>query len=113
MSYDASPDLLDRNLVFDFFWLFSAFECALKRDPEFLKTGWSGAAEPDWDKFGERVRDRFGEVRTEGFLEAVSTLMGAAPRRQVVHNGQLDWKGVVRRPGRSDEEFVIDLLIGG
>ena len=29
MPYDRSPDLLDKEVVYEFFWKFSVFECAL------------------------------------------------------------------------------------
>lgn len=46
MAYDATPDWLDRNLVLDFFWKFSVFECALKREG-FLQMSRDGSAKPD------------------------------------------------------------------
>ncbi len=47
MTFRLSPQQLERDLVFDFFWKFSVFECALKRE-RFLKIGRNNAAEPDW-----------------------------------------------------------------
>ena len=91
MPYDATPDLLDRNLVLDFFWKFSVFECALKREG-FLHAGRYDAAKPDWHRFGESILGRFGEVRDVVFREALRTLTASSPRRQIVRDGRLAWE---------------------
>lgn len=109
MSYDAPPDWLDRELVLNFFWTFSVFECALKREG-FLMSGWRDAVKPDWERFGKQIRGRFGEVRRDGFDSAVRTLLEASPRKQVVREGQLEWAPVDRRDGDSDEEYVLYLV---
>ena len=51
MTFRLPPTVLDRDLVLDFFWKFSVFECALKREG-FLRVGRNDGAEPDWDGFG-------------------------------------------------------------
>jgi hypothetical protein len=109
MPYDAPPHGLDRDLVLTFFWKFSVFECALKREG-FLRSGWNGAAEPDWDKFGKSIVGRFDDVRASGFQVAVRTLKDASPRRQVVNDGCLGWESITQRPGESEEEFVLRLV---
>jgi hypothetical protein len=109
MPYNAPPDWLDRNLVLDFFWRFSVFECGLKREG-FLHKGRDAAAEPDWQRFGQSIRGRFTELRANGFREAVRTLIAAAPRRQLVRDGHLGWTPLVRREGESEEEFVLRLV---
>lgn len=109
MPYDAPPDQLDRELVLDFFWKFSVFECALKREG-FLRAGWNDAAEPNWKEFGRSIQGRFGDVRAIGFPEAVNALKDASPRRQVVRDGQLRWEEVLQQPNESEESFVIKLL---
>lgn len=109
MHYEASADPLDRDLVLDFFWRFSVFECALKREG-FLRAGRHDAAEPDWNSFGKSITHRFSEVRTEGFQEAVLTLKMGEPRRQVVCNGRLAWKNLAQSPDDSEEEFVLRLV---
>jgi len=107
--YDAPPDWIDRDLVLDFFWKFSVFECALKREG-FLRDGGSDSAEPNWRKFGDSIRGRFGEVSAEGFQEAVRALTAASPCRQVVREGRLDWESLQRRPEESEEGFVLRLV---
>jgi hypothetical protein len=110
MYYDLAPDGLDRNLILEFFWKFSVFECALKREG-FLRKGRNNTAEPDWNKFGKVMQRRFIEVqRVNGFDEAVHTLKVAKPRRQVVCNGKLCWEELQPQPGESEEEFVLRLV---
>ncbi len=85
------------------------FECALKREG-FLREGRNQAAEPDWDTFGQKVGDRFGEVDDGEFRDAVRILTDAGPRRQVVRGGHLAWESVQRREEDSDGQFVLRLL---
>jgi len=108
MPYDASPDPLDRDLVLDFFWKFSVFECALKRE-RFLRAGRNDAAEPDWSSFGRSITGRFRDVAVSGFTVAIETLEAASPQRQVVREGRLTWEAVKRQPGDSREQFVLRL----
>lgn len=110
MTFSLSPKALDRDLVFDFFWKFSVFECALKR-AGFLKARHrNNAAEPDWKGFGEKIQGQFAHVSTHGFKEAVEELMRLSPRCQVVRNGRLHWDLVVRGENEPDEAFTLRLL---
>jgi hypothetical protein len=109
MPYDAPPDWLDRELVLGFFWKFSVFECALKREG-FLRLGQNDAAQPDWNGFAEAIRGRFGEVRAEEFQDAVRTLKDASPRRQVVRDGRLGWESIQPRDAEPEEKFVLRLV---
>ncbi len=109
MTFRLSPLALDRDLVLAFFWTFSVFECALKREG-FLRAGRSNAAEPDWDRFGREVQGRFARVSVPGFKEAVEELRRLSPRRQVVRDGRLAWDPVTRQEGESDEVFTLRLL---
>ncbi|MDP2682825.1 MAG: hypothetical protein Q8P28_08490 [Deltaproteobacteria bacterium] len=109
MTFRLPPQALDRDLVLDFFWKFSVFECALKREG-FLRAGRNNAAEPDWDRFGREVQGRFAQVSAPGFKEAVDELRRLSPRRQVVRDGQLGWDPVARQEGESDEAFTLRLL---
>lgn len=109
MPYTLPPEALDRDLVLEFFWKFSVFECALKREG-FLKTGRNDAAEPDWNRFGGEVQGRFSQVRLPGFKESVERLERLSPRRQVVRNGAIGWEVVVRKPGDSSEAYILRLL---
>lgn len=109
MPYTLPPQALDRELVLDFFWKFSVFECALKRKG-FLRTGPNNAAEPDWVRFGCEIQGRFSQVNLPGFKESVDRLQRLSPRRQVVRNHALGWDAVVRQAGDSEEAYVFRLL---
>lgn len=109
MSFRLPPDELDRDLTLDFFWKFSVFEYALKREG-FLRIGRNNAAEPDWDRFGIAVRGRFAQVANPAFADAVRKLKLLSPRRQVVHGGKLGWDAIVQGPGESEEAYVLHLL---
>lgn len=109
MTFKLLPTTLDRDLVLNFFWKFSVFECALKREG-FLRAGKNNGAEPDWDSFGREVQGRFAQVSIPGFAEAVGELRQLAPRRQVIRDGLLGWDPIVQRDGESDEAYVLRLL---
>jgi len=110
MKFMLPPDELDCDLVYEFFWKFSVFECALKREG-FLKGNPGKAAEPDWDRFGREVQGRFEQVSVPGFDEAVAELLRLSPQQQVVSTkNQLGWKPVERKEGESDEAFILRLL---
>lgn len=109
MPYDAPPDWLDREIVLAFFWKFSVFECALKREG-FLRRGRNDVAEPDWAKFGKWICGRFRDVRSSAFPDALHTLIDARPRRQIVRGAVLGWEEIQRRDEESEEEFVLRLV---
>lgn len=109
MTLRLPPHSLDSDLVFNFFWKFSVFECALKREG-FLKSGRKNAAEPDWDSFGREVQGQFAQVSVSGFKDAVDELISLSPQRQVVCNGQLGWDAVLRQKDDSEEVFLLRLL---
>ena len=109
MPYDAPPEWLDRELVLEFFWKFSVFECALKREG-FLRADRNRGAQPDWGKFGQSIRGRFGEVHANGFQDGLRTLIRASPRRQVVRGGQLGWQPIQQQGEESEEEFALRLV---
>lgn len=95
--------------MLDFFWKFSAFECALKREG-FLRKGPTNGAEADWDRFASEVKQQFACVSTPGFRAALVKLQTLAPRRQVVRNDRLAWDPVLRKATDSDAEYILRLL---
>ena len=107
MGYDASPDALDRDLVFDFFWRFSVFECALKRE-DYLKRGSYGSAQADWNAFAQTILGRFGAPCGDSLQEAINVLTVRPPRRQIVRDGRLAWEAVECRC--SFEAYVLTLV---
>lgn len=109
MTFKLPPDGLDRDLVLEFFWKFSVFECALKREG-FLRIGPKNGAEPDWDSFGKEVQGRFAQVAYPGFAQAVGKLKQLSPQRQVVQGNCLAWAPIVQGHDESEEAFVLRLL---
>lgn len=112
-NYSEPPDALDRDLVLQFFWRFSGFECALKREG-FLRQQRppdpGNTAEPDWKAFARAIHGRFGEVKKTSFQEAVAFLVRDPPRRQVVRDGSLGWQPLSRMDKDSDEDFLLLLV---
>jgi hypothetical protein len=109
MTFRLPPNVLDRDLVLDFFWKFSVFECALKREG-YLRSGRNNGAEPDWERFGLEVQGRFAKVSNPGFAEAVDKLRLLSPRRQVVRDGRVGWDPIVHNNGESEEAYILHLL---
>jgi hypothetical protein len=91
MSFPLPSDSLDRELVFEFFWKFSPFECALKRSG-FLRK--KKSAEADWDGFGAQINGKFSTLGSPSFDEAVTKIKKLSPQRQMNNNGELAWEHV-------------------
>lgn len=108
-TYGLPADVLNRDLVLNFFWRFSVFECALKREG-FLRTGRNDSAQPDWDAFAQSIAGRFRELKREEFHDAVRAVLEFSPRRQVVRDGRLAWKEIRPAEGESTEKFVLRLV---
>lgn len=73
MGYDLGPGALGGDLVCRFFWQFSVFECALKRQG-YLREGPHGEALADWFAFQRYIRGRFSRVGRLPFKEALRLL---------------------------------------
>jgi hypothetical protein len=108
--FKFSRHVLDRDLVLDFFWKFSVFECALKREG-FLARGRDNTALPKWKLFASEVQEKFAQVSLPGFNEAVEELLRLSPQRQVVRDdGRLGWSPVEQEAGESKASYVLRLL---
>lgn len=97
MIADGFLERVDRELVFEFFWQFSAFECALKRAGYLKKKAY---AEADWEAFGIRLSGRFGGIQDQTFAAALEFLDSAYAQT----TGRSGWKawlgGADSRPRR-------------
>jgi hypothetical protein len=96
----------DRQIVIDFFIVFSRFEYALKRRG-YLR---NGKAEPDWRRFSERNAKAFHPNAGNEIREAFDYFMNHPPEKQVVDSdGQLAWAS---KPlaGKSDLGKVADAI---
>ena len=109
MPYEALPDSINRELVFDFFWKFAKLECVLKREG-YLTTGRNGEAKPDWVKFSTTIQDRLNEVHISDFKEAIQKLITCPPRCQMVRENELIWQQLERRSDESEAAFVVRLV---
>jgi hypothetical protein len=108
VAFTLPPNSLDRELVFEFFWKFSAFECALKRK-QFLRADRYGNAMADWGQFGREIQGEFTKVSVPGFAKAAEQLRELSPHRQVVRNKRMGWEPI-RQNGQSDAEHTLDLM---
>ncbi len=133
-SFPKFPGEIDRKLVFDFFWKFSVFECALKQGGFLKKAGREPSrdagfgsgdrqctaqphqrkaipAEADWDTFGNAIKDDFSRVASPGFQEAVTKIIGLSPKKQVIDkDGKLDFQPVKQGVGESKAAYSLHLL---
>jgi hypothetical protein len=100
------PDA-DQKLVFDFFWKFSAFECALKEGGFLSK---QRDAKPDWDEFANRIDSQFAKVSDAGFQNAVTRIKKLAPQHQFNDDNKPRWEAVLRKPTDSDTAYTLRLL---
>lgn len=99
---------LARDLLLDFFAMFSAFECALKRNGFLRKTEEGAIAEPNWDKFASSIRDTFpGQSTARSDALHVEYLKKKPPKKQVVAaDGMLTWVDAHQKH-LSDAESII------
>jgi hypothetical protein len=105
----SPPAGLDRDLIFNFFWAFSVFECALKREG-FAKARKNDSVEADWDCFSNFIRGQFATISEASFHEGVARLQRLAPRKQIFPNRKLDWEDQRRGDGKSHEAYTLRLL---
>jgi hypothetical protein len=97
----------DRDLVFQFFAVFSRFEYSLKRSG-FLKAG--ERAEPNGDTYANSLQGSFGGIQDQAFRDAVAFLVTEPPSTQVVSGTDLGWKSTVQGNGEHHERFVLRLV---
>lgn len=94
-----------KETVFDFFYLFSRFEFALKENG-YLNSHETGAnAEPGWDEFTTKKQVNYKPS------EEASLLLKAPPKRQKVdESDRLIWKLIGLDDCKSDLARVVRLL---
>ncbi|MGA3132458.1 MAG: hypothetical protein ABSD59_16765 [Terracidiphilus sp.] len=89
MRFPVPPPFPARDLIFQFFWSFATFECAMKR-AGLCKAGPYHMAEPNWRAFEEGIRET--ALGSESFKVAAKALIELAPKCQVVDAGKLGWE---------------------
>jgi hypothetical protein len=106
MSFPVPPPFPERDLIFQFFWSFATFECAMKR-AGLCKAGRYGMAEPNWRAFEKGIRET--ALGSESFKNAAKALIGLAPRCQVVVDDKLGWETAEQGPA-DEVEYALFLL---
>lgn len=96
---------INRNLLFEFFVVFSKFEFALKNST-FLK-GDEKNADPDWDRFAISIRDVFSPYSTPELNQACEYLLLNPPMKQVVIEGAIAWSTVGPDESVSEAERLL------
>lgn len=91
------PDILEH--AFQFFILFSRFECKLKHAGYFKppcephKTDWRAA--PCWESFARATGMTLEDLRqskNEDLTESIQYLIDNPPKKQWIYHGKLGWK---------------------
>jgi hypothetical protein len=80
--------LESKDLVYEFFFVFSRLEHALMasyRKP-------NGGVAADWDKFAKDINEKFLENVSPEVEKAIKYFEDAPPKKQVIANGSLIWK---------------------
>ncbi len=109
MPFPEPTPLVDRNLVFTFFWRFAALEAALIADPRFRHVSpRTGAPEPSWKQFKEALEGDLRAWDSQPFREAATELLECNVRRQVVRDGIVNWVELI--PSDSPVASTIDTL---
>lgn len=99
--------VVDRDLILQFFALFSRFEYSLKRTG-CLKP--SDKAEPNWDMYANSVRGQFAAVQDNAFQNAITLLLKEPPKTQIAIGNDLDWIETVPGNGEFHERYVLRLV---
>jgi hypothetical protein len=108
MSFPVPPPFPARDLIFQFFWSFATFECALKRTAGLCKAGRRyRTAEPNWPAFEQGIRET--ALASESFRVAAKGLIELSPKCQVFDGATLGWETAAQ--GEADDmEYALFLL---
>lgn len=82
--------LLPPEITYEFLGTFARCEYALKGSG--FARGSENSVEANWDEFALSIDQHFSAVEDPAFKEAVSFLLAEPPRKQVLRDGQVDWK---------------------
>jgi hypothetical protein len=99
---------LERDLVLDFFCVFSRFEYALKRAGFAKKKRDSVSA--NWLKFARYITSRFEPSITPELTEAIKYVKNNAPMTQTIDARGLGWRATTQGGSESDLEWVLRLV---
>jgi len=110
LAMSASDELfehldIEKEIVLEFFFVFSRFEYALKR-ARYLDRD-EGSASANWDKFASERENAFSPNETPELKEAVDYLDKHPPQKQVVKAGELSWQD----SKRSESDHLLKWLL--
>ena len=106
MSFPTYPNLMTNELVFDFLWKFSAFECAMKRIGCYSPLDKDGPVSADWDLYANRLN----AMKPKNVVGAAHALVKLAPKQQVVKDKRLTWDAVGRGDGETYVRYALRLV---
>src|SRR5437773_2207072 len=91
---------IDREVLIDFFVMFSRFEYSLKR-ANFIRSGIDyGAA--DWKRFARTIAEAFRSSSSPQLQESVNYLLTHPPKRQVPDRDGLKWEDEKKKMQESE-----------
>ena len=113
MPFPEPSALVDRDLVFTFFWRFRALEAALIADPQIRQVRKKNLAPdlPGWGQFTKALEQDLRAWESPTFREAATELLDCGVRRQVVRDDTVTWELLTPTPSASPVAFTIDTLI--
>lgn len=78
----------NKQLIFEFFLLFSKFEYALKIVG--FHNG-EGVARANWTTYAESIKNDFDKDSNDELIESVSYILIHPPKKQIIKDGVLKW----------------------
>jgi hypothetical protein len=99
---------IEREILIDFFVMFSRFEYSLKR-ASFLRSDTNYAA-PDWRGFARTTGGAFRSNSSPQLQESVNYLLVHPPKRQVQDRDGLKWEDEKKWEQESEFEYLIRLV---
>jgi hypothetical protein len=106
--------MVDRELLLEFFLVFSRVEYALKASGYFKRhqpvpPRWPNA-EPDWDRFAVSLRASFNPNATDDLRRACEYLFDSPPNQQIILHDAVAWETPVRPHNETDIEFLLRMV---
>jgi len=102
---DLMDSLQRRDLVYEFFFVFSRFEHALSVTNYLTEA--RGGVSADWDKFARDINEVFLAALSPEVRKAVTYYEESPPLKQVVDFDSLTWKNVVPKTDYQLERLLL------
>lgn len=98
--------LHERDLVFEFFFVFSRLEYAVLRRG--FIAGGNGGVSANWDSFANRHTDDFKQDQSPDLQEAVDYFLKHPPKKQIAISGNLAWSDAIPQ---ENSKLLLRLLV--